>query len=208
MHSKFIEDVKIEDCVSTATAALAEGLHGMPYDVWLIGHPAYVSCATEVAKDPRFANLTFLSIAGQVISRRTTMYLMNTFEARFLHGYMCAMVSKTGNVGFVAPDLTVMEYTTSAAAFVAGTQLAAKNTTVLISLTDERYGGVGERKSTEDLIDRDVDCLVSTTFTLAPNQLAADMGVWTASMFPFARFAVGEQLLVNIFFEWVSHVRT
>lgn len=207
MHSKFIEDVNQEDCVSTATEALAEGLHGEPFDVWLIGHPSYVSCATEVARDPRFANLTFLSIAGRVISQRTTMYLMNTFEARFLHGYMCAMASKTGVVGFVSPDLNVMEYTTSVAAFVAGTRLVDKNTTVLISLSEERHGAVGERKSTEDLLEQRVDCLVSTTFTLIPNQLAAGAGIWTASMFPFARFAVGEQLLVNIFFDWVNHVR-
>jgi hypothetical protein len=134
------------------------------------------------------------------------MYLISTYEGRFLHGALCSQVSNATTIGFVAPSLQGVDYALSAAAFVAGARYHNKDTKVLMALADDIYESVGLHKATQSLIDRGARCIISASFSLIPNRMAADAGIWTASMLPLARYTVGENLLLNVRFPWVSHL--
>jgi hypothetical protein len=211
MRSKVVENVTESECVALVKELLAASFEtDHPFDAWVISYPLHIPCANEVASDPQFSHIRqFVTGKAKQLPIRSIM-LLNVYEARFLHGVMCAEETKRKNgeaIGMVIPTLQSPDYILSLHGFVAGVRLVSPSIKILIADTGSLYGLVGYRKAAEELVNKGVSCLASSVHALDPNIAAAAKGVPSVALYPFAREYVGRSVLLNVGIMWQRAVR-
>lgn len=210
MTSKVVQNVSESECIQIATSHLLAGFNEThPFSMWIIGDSRHIPCADVLSKDARFSKIPqFVAESAELLPLRNIISL-NTYEARFIHGVVCALsVGNVGAVGIAVPTLKgISENAQSLHAFAAGVHHVATNIPILVAETYSVYGEMAHRRAVDILIDKGAKCIASSIPTLSPYMTASARNVQSVALQPFARQFAGELVLVNLAIRWEQAVR-
>jgi basic membrane lipoprotein Med (substrate-binding protein (PBP1-ABC) superfamily) len=173
----FVESVPNNDAAKIH--AVAEKLIGRGYNVILGSAFGFSDTYKELAeKHPKVA---FIDISGTTHGPNLGSVYGRSYESQYLCGYAAGLQSKSGKIGFVAPDpLGLVNWTINA--YALGAQKANPNATVTVVFTGSWDDPVKERAAASALIDQGIDVLGQNIDTPTTQIVAQERGVFGTGM--------------------------
>lgn len=190
------------------------GSHGAPFDLWVAIGGQFQACITSLypsnVTDP--SKPYVLNIGGTYYAEQVALASGMIHQLRYLHGIICAMMSKTGVVGFVTSTLSNPNLVHSIAAFAVGVrtaeaELGASSPTgrplrILLGVSGSYNAIVPEKEATELLLEQGADCIAAQENDLSVNYAAAAANAYSLGYNSDARYFSGESVLSSALFVW------
>lgn len=222
IHSAIIQNMSsvvgaVVNC-SLINATLNAGYNGIPFDLWMPIGGQFQSCIQSLYPDPMVVYPTKPFVANLGGGYRGVQVATTTGiipEMQYLHGIMCAMMTKTGVVGFVTSSLDAKHFpglVHSIAAFAVGVRTAeaemnvttasGKPISILVGASGSFTSLVPEEEATKILLSHGVDCIAAQENDLTVNYVAASANVLSTGYNSDARYFAGETVLSSALFVW------
>jgi basic membrane protein A and related proteins len=173
----FVESVPNNDAAKIR--AVAEKLIGRGYNVILGSAFGFSDTFKELSE--KNAKVAFLDISGTTHGPNLGSVYGRSYESQYLCGMAAGLKSKSGKIGFVAPDpLGIVNWTINA--YALGAQKINPNATVTVVFTGSWGDPVKERAAASALIDQGIDVLGQNIDTPTTQIVAQERGVFGTGM--------------------------
>ena len=107
-------------------------------------------------------------------------YFGRIYQARYLSGIVAGMNTKTDKIGYVAAmDSSNSEVTGGIDAFALGIYSVNPDAKVYVKVTNSWYDPEGEKAAAQTLLDMDCDVIAQHCYTVYPQSLAQERGVYS-----------------------------
>lgn len=185
-------------------ALLNAGINGQRIDLWVVGGIQYLDCVNKIVGGGLWPGLKAVILGGTYSAPNISSSLLSSSDLRFMQGYLCALASKTGTVGFVATSpRTNNAIWRGLTAFSLGAKRAKPDITVAAALTSTFESPIAGRKATLHLIEEaNADCIATQLNDLTVSVWASDRDRYSLGFGTDARFFVDENVLLSLLYNW------
>lgn len=146
------------------------------YDVIVGTSFGYMDAMAKLAK--RFPKVTFLHCSGYKHSENMTCYFGRIYQARYLTGMVAGLMSKKGEIGYVAA-FPIPEVVRGINAFTCGVRAVNPDAKVRVVWTRTWYSLDDEKKAAEGLLDVGVDVIAQHQNSVGPQTAAEARGAYS-----------------------------
>lgn len=204
MATFLITNISVETCPSRVLQALGDGLQGDAYDVWVVGGQQFTNCIDQILAETRNSSFKIIQLVGVNAGERVAALTPSMYQARYLHGKLCAQATKSRTVGFVTSypfSNTVLSQSLNA--FILGVRSYDPGISVVVGVTGSFLNPVAERKAAEILLEEKVDCIAQQQNGLTVNMVADEAKIWSMGYVTDARvFSGSERVISSIQLDW------
>lgn len=199
-----VTNLSVETCSFRVLQALRNGLQGGEYDVWVVGGQQFTTCVDQVLVETSNSSLKIIQLVGVNAGERVAVLTPSMYQARYLHGKLCAQATKSRMVGFVTSypfSNTVLSQNLNA--FILGVKSYDPGISVVVGVTGSFLNPVAERKAAEILLDANVDCIAQQQNGLTVNMVADEAKIWSMGYVTDARvFSGSERVISSVQLDW------
>ncbi len=157
----------------------------------------------EIAQDlaAKYPNIKVLLCCGFHSPSNVLDFQPKVYQAYYLAGIACAMVTTTNKVGFLGLNYTEPTRTSMANSFLLGVQSVNRNVQVYATATDSYYDPMAERKVASWMVNElGIDC--GATQSVESVKAWQDVGVKSVGVTSDMRYLVGETVLFSATYDW------
>ncbi|KLO23778.1 membrane protein [Marinitoga sp. 1197] len=190
----FVENVKKEESYN-----LIKDLINQEYNLIITTSYDYMDSTYKAAIE--FPNIKFLNCAGYKSYRNLSVYFGRIYQPKFLTGLIAGAITKKNKIGYIAPYPLPL-FVRSLNAFALGVKVVNPYAKILIKWTKKWMDHDIEIQKTNELINEDIDILVTNMDSLVPQKIADKKNILSIGYNVISDNLTSKTYIASAYWEW------